>query len=147
MAEHAALPQVLCRRHARIRRVRTFLRYLLVWLMLLALPFQGIASAAMLSCAQGTMPHPAPAAAMDEGHCHEPAPALAAPVAQHGDAHDHDGRCSACADCCVGAVLAPAPALAPMPPDAPAVFRHAAAGHLAAVHLDLPERPPRFPLA
>ena len=136
--------------------MKPIVRYLLVWLMLLALPFQGIASAAMLSCVQGAMQHPAPAAAMTamqhdaamgEGHCHEQEPVLSAPASHHGDAHGHDGRCSACADCCIGAALAPAPAPAVAAPDARAIFHHAAAGHLAAVDLALPERPPRFPLA
>lgn len=140
--------------------MKPIIRYLLVWLMLLALPFQGIASAAMLSCAQGAMQHPAPAAvmtamqhdaAMGEGHCHGQEQGqqrvLSAPAGHHGDAHGHDGRCSACADCCIGAVLAPAPAPGVAALEAPAIFHHAAAGHLAAVDLALPERPPRFPLA
>lgn len=131
-------------------------RSLLVWLMLLALPFQGIASAAMLSCAHGTMRAAAPAAASAmqhdmpaaDGHCDAEADRTASAASHHdGAAHDHDGRCSACADCCIGALLAPAPALPATPPDAPAIAHHAAAGRLAAVDLALPERPPRFALA
>lgn len=129
--------------------MKTVVRYLIVWLMLLALPFQGIASAAMLTCAHGSMRQAAPQhdAALNQGHCHEQAVSVAAPAAHHGDAHDHDGRCSACADCCTGAALAPASTPGVAAPDAPAIFHHAAAGHLAAVDLALPERPPRFPLA
>jgi hypothetical protein len=138
--------------------VKNLVRSLLVWLMLLALPFQGIASAAMLTCAHATMRSATPlAAAMPamqhdasaaEGHCHSDEAPTASTASHHdGDAHDHDGRCSACADCCVGALLAPAPALLAAPPDAPAVIHPAAAGRLAAVDLALPERPPRFPLA
>ena len=133
-------------------------RSLLVWLILLALPFQGIASAAMLSCAHGMMQAAAPvAAAMPamqhgasaaDGHCHSEADQTASAASHHdGEAHDHDGRCSACADCCIGALLAPAPALPATPPDAPAIAHQAAAGRLAAVDLALPERPPRFALA
>lgn len=137
--------------------MKTVVRYLIVWLMLLALPFQGIASAAMLTCAHGSMRQAAPDAGamaatqhdatMNEGHCDEQVVSVSAPAGHHGDAHDHDGRCSACADCCIGAALAPAPALGVAAPDAPAIFHHAAAGHLAAVDLALPERPPRSPLA
>jgi len=135
--------------------VKNLVRSLLVWLMLLALPFQGIASAAMLSCAHGTMQAAAPAmpamqhdAVAAEGHCHSDETQAATAAPHHDpDTHDHDGRCSACADCCVGALLAPAPALLATPPDTPALTHHAAAGHLAAVDLALPERPPRFPLA
>jgi len=117
-------------------------RSLLVWLMLLALPFQGMASAAMLSCAHGSTPA---AVAGAEGHCHEQA---AQPAADpHADVHDHDGRCSACADCCIGAALAPAPAVMAAPSAPPAMFASFALHHPAAVDLDLPERPPRFPLA
>lgn len=117
--------------------------------MLLALPFQGMASAAMLSCAHGSTPAavavPAHAVAGAEGHCHEQA---AQPAADpHADVHDHDGRCSACADCCIGAALAPAPAVMAAPSAPPAMFASFALHHPAAVDLDLPERPPRFPLA
>ncbi|MDY0977244.1 hypothetical protein SOM61_19980 [Massilia sp. CFBP9012] len=130
-------------------------RLLFVWLMLLAIPFQGIASAAMLACA-----HDAPQGTQQTAHattahhdaasspCHEmqdQAPDTAPDLAQ--DAHDHDGSCSACAACCMGAAMAPAAGVAPPPPSLATALLVTATGRLAAVDLALPERPPRFPLA
>lgn len=131
-------------------------RLMLVWLMLLAIPFQGIASAAMLSCvhdAPGAPSHTAGAvpASASAGHCHDAAP-QATPAMHHADAashdgHDHDSRCSACAVCCMGAAIAPLPAVAGAPAAA-ALLHVATANHrLPAVDLALPERPPRPSLA
>lgn len=129
-------------------------RLMLVWLMLLAIPFQGIASAAMLSCAHDAMGTPAhTAGTASAGHCHDDAPQATAAM-HHADTgshdasgHDHDGRCSACAACCMGAAIAPLPAIAAAPP-APALLHAASANHhLPAVDLALPERPPRLSLA
>lgn len=63
------------------------------------------------------------------------------------DAHDHDGSCSACAACCMGAAMAPAAGLNPPAPSLASAILPAATGRLVAVDLALPERPPRFPLA
>lgn len=63
------------------------------------------------------------------------------------DAHDHDGSCSACAACCMGAAMAPAAGINPPAPFLTTALLVAATGRLAAVDLALPERPPRFPLA
>lgn len=121
--------------------------------MLLAIPFQGIASAAMLACAhdapQGTQPaaHAAPHHDAASSPCHETQKMHdgASDLAQ--DAHDHDGSCSACAACCMGAAMAPAASLRPPAPSLITALLVAATGRLAAVDLALPERPPRFPLA
>lgn len=138
--------------------------------MLLAIPFQGIASAAMLSCAHAATQQNGARAALvaalpgahaaqhgqSAGHCDEAAaPAQAGgPGAQSGDHpdhlapdHEHDGRCSACAACCMAAAMAPAPVHPPGPQDLRAAAVHAATDRLSAVDLALPERPPRFPLA
>ena len=118
--------------------------------MLLAIPFQGIASAAMLACAhdapQGTQQaaHAAPHHDVTSSPCHEMQDKKPN-VAQ--DAHDHDGSCSACAACCMGAAMAPAAGVNPPPPSLATALLMAATGRLAAVDLALPERPPRFPLA
>ena len=140
-------------------------RTLLVWLLLLALPFQGLASAAMLPCAAG-MPAPAvamavamtPAMAMD-GAAHDHAAMLKATAARAQDGHcdagpnggHHGGEaksCAAsCAACCVGAAMAPAmpPALALTPSHFISIpFR---AGHVPSVDLALPDRPPRTAFA
>jgi len=123
--------------------------------MLLAIPFQGIASAAMLACAHDAGHDAAQAtqqaAYAPEHHhdaasspCHEMQDKMP-DLAQ--DAHDHDGSCSACAACCMGAAMAPAAGIAPPPPSLATTLLVAATGRLAAVDLALPERPPRFPLA
>jgi len=133
-------------------------RLMLVWLMLLAIPFQGIASAAMLSCAHdaahdAAQVHAPAADAAPAGHCHDNAP-QATPSMHHADAgshdassHDHDGRCSACAACCMGAAIAPLPAIAAAPPAAMLLHVASASQRLPAVDLALPERPPRPSLA
>ena len=135
-------------------------RPLLVWLMLLALPFQGFAAAGMLACV------PAPAAAASGGHDH--AAMLRALAAARHDGHDQASMAHAdrhrdggavtqdehgrhgngsCASCCIGAAMAPAvqPRLALARPDFIAIpFR---AGHVPSVDPVLPERPPRPTLA
>jgi hypothetical protein len=139
--------------------VKLIHRSLLVWLLLLALPFQGFAAAGML--ARG------PSMSMS---MHEPADAhAAAPMAKAmaahgahcaahaqpaGQQHDaplqdghHGGKAGACADCCAGAAMAPAvlPALVLAPPHFISIpFR---AGHVPSVDPALPERPPRTALA
>lgn len=124
-------------------------RSLLVWLLLLALPFQGIASAGMLARlpavsmsmhAQADAPAPMAAKAMatHDGHC--------AGHTQQRDGH-HGGKAGSCADCCAGAAMAPAvlPALVLAPPHFISIpFR---AGHVPSVDPALPERPPRTALA
>ena len=140
--------------------MNTILRTLIVWLVLLAVPFQGFASAAMLGCASG---HATPAKQM---------PGAASGHAAHGQHHavadghgahakaaagQHDGqhtmnqhgsaKCGACSACSIGAAMAPAAALA-LAVHAPAALTVPfALERLPAVDLALPERPPRFFLA
>jgi hypothetical protein len=130
-------------------------RFLLVWLLLLALPFQGIASASMLARAPSmtlqvpAAAHAAMASSMDvhDGHCAgalqqaDPRQDAPQPGAHHG------GKAGSCADCCAGATMAPAvlPALVLAPPHFISIpFR---AGHVPSVDPALPERPPRTILA
>jgi len=139
--------------------VNTLLRSLIVWLVLLAVPFQGFASAAMSGCASGhaapaSPPAPAPAShhahAMTQaasGHDHaammQASDARAdADAAHHGGAH----KCSACSACSIGAAMAPGAAPALAVHAAPALSIPFADGHMPSVDLALPERPPR-PLA
>ena len=135
-------------------------RSLLVWLLLLALPFQGFAAAGMLARGPSmSMPmhekadaHAATpmtkAMQTHGGHC-------AGHAQQAGQKHDatpqqnghHGGKAGACADCCAGAAMAPAvlPALVLAPPHFISIpFR---AGHVPSVDPALPERPPRTALA
>lgn len=107
-----------------------FRRTLLIWIMALLLPMQGMASAAGLLCAPGHLPalpsitvhgepvahahHGSPDAAagsfVDAGHAHHGAPG--AGLAPGADAQDQgasphlaDESCSACSTCCTGAAL------------------------------------------
>jgi len=124
--------------------VNTLLRTLLVWLVLLAVPFQGYAAAAM-TCAHGTGAVPAKQEARAPCHGHGQAVQVSAQGAMqdHADGHAQHKKCGNCAACSVGTAMAPATrAAAPdccpcncCPSSAPA--------RLAAADPDLPERPPR----
>lgn len=131
------------------------LRTLFVWLLLLALPVQGMAAARMLPCVDGADAQVAAPHAHQHAHAHAHAAMLRA--MGHADAAstsacDHAGKQArghggACAACCIGVAPAPTPhlALAFGPPDFIAIpFR---AGHITSVDPALPERPPRFPFA
>lgn len=118
--------------------MNTVLRSLFVWLLLLALPVQGVAAARMLphvaAPAAMAAAHAAPAAQ----HCHDAAPAADAAAGEHHP----DKRHGACADCCIAAAPVPAPFVPPAcaPPSVAIPFR---AGHVPSVDPALPERPPR----
>lgn len=124
-------------------------RSLIVWCMLLALPYQGYAAAAMMACA------PLPATASSAQHLvmpsgpHDHAAMLAAMAQEQSDnssshaGHAHGGVKCGGSGCCI----AGAPVLADMlaVPALPAVSS-AVAGYvefLPAVHLAHPERPPQ----
>ncbi len=107
-------------------------RIVLAWLVVVALPVQGFAAAAMLSCGPG---HGRMAGAVEAGHAHvshgahgtvEPeaiaramapgamASEAAAPDASNPDASAHLAvagafKCSACAACCVATALPASP--------------------------------------
>ncbi|QNA99689.1 hypothetical protein [Massilia sp. Se16.2.3] len=98
--------------------MNTTLRTLIVWLVLLALPFPGFASAAMLGCAAGhgarTVAAAAPHGDAHAEHMQAMATGMdhAAMAAMHDDAagtHHGAGKCSACAACSIGAAIVPAP--------------------------------------
>jgi hypothetical protein len=123
--------------------VNTVLRSLFVWLLLLALPFQGLAAARMLPSARVpaamTAAHAVP---MAQG-CHDMHTAHAAHAdkasgGDHGDKHR-----GTCAGCCIVVALVAAPLVPPAfpPPSVAIPFR---AGHVASVDPTLLERPPRF---
>jgi len=150
----------------------TLLRSLVVWLLLLAMPFQAYASATMMPCASQihdakSLMTMAPfhdhdhAAMMVPGHDHAAmlaamANAGAASQQLHPDHHaDHctnnahamRAKCD-CAACCVGAVLASSATAAALPAlenlsEPPALY----ADFLPAVDLAHPERPPQSPRA
>jgi len=133
--------------------VHVCLRRVFVWLLLLAIPFQGIASAGMLACTHASMQHgvAVPQAAMhhpaaNAAHCHEAGPQVAKATDHTSASHDQE-RCSACAACCIGAAMAGAPTLPAAQHTWSTRLPDTATGRLEAVDLAFPERPPRFPLA
>jgi hypothetical protein len=123
--------------HVRIR-----LRRFLLLLLMLALPLQTFASAAMQSC---MAPHPvlpeqvamADAMMVD---CHEHKQSDNAPAQPH--------NCKHCAVCALASAL-PVPAAADTPAIVPATMRFIAhpAASFSGFIPDGPERPPRTPLA
>ena len=144
--------------YARIVRVKTLLKSLIVWLMLLAIPFQGFASATMLVCApmesapQLAAMAQAPAAmhhgdAAVSGHQHHGADATEAAAADEAAAQHHaGGKCNSCATCCFGAIMAPS-AASRIPPEVQHfAFLSFAADRIASVDLAHPERPPQASL-
>ena len=113
--------------------MKTVVRALIVWLLLLALPFQGLAAARMLPSVNApAVTHAVPVVK----HCHD----TAAAKATDGD-HQHKHR-SVCGDCCIVVALVPVPLVPPAfaPPSIAIPFD---AGHLASADPTLPERPPR----
>lgn len=132
--------------------VHVCLRRALVWLLLLAIPFQGIASAGMLACTHASVQHgvAAPPAAKQHAvasteHCHDAGPQVAKAKDHASAGHDQE-RCSACAACCIGAAMAGTPTIPAAPHTLSTRLPDTATGRLEAVDLALPERPPRFPL-
>lgn len=119
--------------------MKSFLRILIVWLVLLALPFAGAASAASACCPPG---------GAQPTHHHDGGERHHACAQHHAGAQDHGGKhaakCAHCAACCT-AMLAPL-AFA-QPPLVPPASGHAIAfdaGHMPTVDPDHPDRPPRF---
>jgi len=130
--------------------VKNLLRLLTVWLLLLAVPFQGAAAAAMFPRA------PAPAHAMHQmaeaelPPCHRGAATDSSDgrqQQQHQTPHGGAASCASCAACGIFSAMLPAsfPALASHAP--PGATCDAAEQRLPSVHLAQPERPPRPRLA
>lgn len=139
------------------------IRTLLIWLLLLAVPAQGVAAATMAFC--GPNHHGGGAAAQMNvaapgGHAHHgvddaadhlhPAaqadenPSASAASGKVVDATKH--KCSVCASCCsVGAILSSVLAV-PAPAATPTVFS-AVVPSVGTFAADGPDRPPRFDLA
>ncbi|WP_426193877.1 hypothetical protein [Massilia sp. DWR3-1-1] len=124
-------------------------RSLLVYLLLLALPFQGVAMATMLPCAPAQV---APSMAPHHDHqamlamqraAHAPAAtgAIVAAAADGGSCAHAAGKCDACAACCLGAMVCATVHVALDSPRGAAIAFDT--GFVAAVALALPERPPQ----
>ena len=121
------------------------LRSLIVWLMLLALPYQGYASATMLLCL-------APAQATMAAGAHDHAAMMAGAVAhddgdkrhQHGGSKSAHGgmKCSGSACCAAAAPVTPPLMTVPSLPLVSALIPFYS-DFLPAVHLAHPDRPPQ----
>lgn len=122
--------------------MNTVLRSLFVWLLLLALPIQGMAAVARM------LPHVAATATVHAApavpHCHDMA--SAADAGKTAGTHHPDKHHGVCADCCIAAAPVPAPFVPPAcaPPSVAIPFR---AGHVPSVDPALPDRPPRHLVA
>ena len=149
--------------------MRSSLRFLIVWLLALALPMQAFASATMLHCGPSheRMQAPHTGAGMQAAHDHGPgasprhhddeATSVAGSHEQAlpaGDGAAQPGKradlgkykCSACASCCsMGALLSPVLAV-PAASVAPTEF-FALVPSVDAFAADGPDRPPRIILA
>ena len=130
--------------------MKTVLRSLFVWLLLLALPFQGVAAARMLPSVGAGNVMAAVHAAPAMHPCHEMGLAAAVKHVAPADAgirtadkHTAGKHHGSCADCCIAVAPIPArivpPAFAP-----PSIAIPFDAGHVPSVDPALPERPPRF---
>jgi hypothetical protein len=118
--------------------VNTVLRTLFVWLLLLALPFQGVAAARMLPSADMSQTTASAPAAAPAQHCHDMHQGATGDPAGKAQNKHH----GACADCCIVVAPVPAPAVPPaFAPPSWAIPFHA--GHVPSVDPVLPERPPR----
>lgn len=123
--------------------MRAILHTMLIWLMLLAVPVQGFASATMLLCEPVVVSlHASPAA-----HDH-----VAMLEAQSSDqpassSHHTAGKCSSCAAFCLGLVMMTSsqPSLPML--DFPSQHDTVSTSRLTSVIPDHPERPPQALLA
>lgn len=143
------------------------IRIVLTWLLLAALPLQGVAGVTMLHCGpshhetMASLPpaQPAPHQHADAEHRHHhPAPGAAEGVTTVSSASVDDAmpaadlatlttqQCSACASCCVGAALPVARVVVePIAPALPPPF--VVGTPTVGFFTDGPDRPPRLPLA
>jgi uncharacterized protein YpuA (DUF1002 family) len=152
--------------YARIGPVRTLLKSLIVWLLLLAIPFQGFASATMLVCAPmqsvpqtitafspSTMQHDHRAMLSRAGtealriHNASVTAKVSQAEAGHQTTHHHaGGKCNSCATCCFGASMAPTFTSVVAAEAQNFAVISFEVDHVASVDLALPERPPQTSL-
>ncbi|MGZ3181014.1 MAG: hypothetical protein ACXU8N_01120 [Telluria sp.] len=118
--------------------MKSLRKFLLVCLLLLAVPFQGAAAAGMLPCAGG---HHVPAPASASKH---PGAHAAHHACSRASAHqDSNHRCGSCAACSAGIALAPHPFVPPAVIEARARAIVFAPGYIPDVTPPALERPPR----
>jgi len=144
--------------------MRAWFKLVIVWLIALALPAQGLASATMAHC--GPSHERMQATQVGAGHHHgfDAGVSFHSHGAQTADAADHSPatahgayqpdkfsdlgqyKCSSCASCCAGVAL---PSVMPRvaAPDLTATYCGAAVFAIGAFATDGPDRPPRLHLA
>ncbi|MEP7099163.1 MAG: hypothetical protein ABI781_01555 [Burkholderiales bacterium] len=115
------------------------IRFLLMCLIALALPVQGIAAATMLHCDHAQ--HAAATVASNPRHDHRH------DHAAHKAAVAEKASCSACAACCLGAGITAPHVVLPAPLAAFTVLHAAAEPAWVGTILAVPKRPPRHLLA
>ncbi|MCE3261471.1 MAG: hypothetical protein K0R43_550 [Pseudoduganella sp.] len=115
--------------------MKSVIRVIVLWLMLVAVPFQGFASASMLLC--GTAKPAAQAGAHDH----------AAMLAESPHDCGSSEQCSSMGDCCLGAALAYATPQAAVQPLPVTRLRLTDPAPPKPVDLATPKRPPRTTLA
>ena len=133
----------------------------LIWLLAVALPWQGVSAATMLACgidfhpvtvARAT-PHAEGAAIMSAGHGHGAHDAMhvqvvaaASPLEKSPAGPTHEHKCSACASCCLSTFAPPAPVSLDSV-ELSQSYRPHVPGSLAAFLTQGIERPPRIAFA
>ena len=140
--------------------MRLWFRFVMAFLVALALPAQGLANAAMLHCGTSHQRmHTAQAAAHPAADHHQHHAAAGHPhSADHADHTGHEPvspdkltdlgqyKCSSCASCCAGMALPSTMPQLVAPELGATVFASVAPG-IAAFATDGPDRPPRPSLA
>jgi hypothetical protein len=141
--------------------VKILLKSLVVWIMLMAVPFQGFASAMMLTCAPiqpisedatgsvFTSPYydyRVPNASQEMEHAQSGHVTPLASDTDLSEQHRMDGSCKDCVSCHFGTAMAPS-LVTPFAFSKPQLATdHFTLGRLAHVDLALPERPPQLTL-
>jgi hypothetical protein len=149
---------------ARIVFVKTLLRSLVVWFMLLAMPVQGFASVTKLLCVPLSSASSLTApTALATGHDHHAMLIAEAVQDGHADAalvnavqgtsddqksagHHAGTKCKACAAYCSSAVLPPSPIVGTSVDSPQIASLHFDLGALPSVDLAVPKRPPKASL-
>ena len=110
-----------------------WVKLLLICVVALALPMQGVASASKLMCGHGVPVHKGEARSLGEHADHA--------ASDNSDNSDH--KCSACATCCSFVAL-PSKALLPLSNEFSSAHIAPAVAGLKSVDVKGPERPPRL---
>ena len=126
-----------------IRAMFRWVKLLLICVVALTLPIQGVASVSKVMCRHGV-----PMLKGDARSVHKHADPAASDHIDHSDHTDHSDhsahKCSACATCCSFVAL-PSKALLPLSNEFSSAHTAPAVAGLKSVDVKGPERPPRLP--